>query len=352
VTRKTILLTGASGTVGYEAFKEFQRRQDVYNLRLLCLDRKLERKLFKPYFDDVEIVWGDIRSEVDVRKSVSGVDAVVHAAAVIPPLADRQPDLASQVNVGGTINLLTAMKRESPAPRMIYTSSISVYGDRLKDPEITVGDSLKPSIGDEYAKTKIKAEQMICQSGLEWTIFRLCGILTPCLDIQPLMFHMPLNTALEWCLSSDAGYALVEAISCKNVYGRIFNLGGGAKCRIEAYEFLNTTLPLFGVDPSAMPLNAFATRNFHSGYYADGDKLNDLLSFQRHTLEDYYKSLKRTISPLRLFINRCIPKAIIREYFVRISEPLKAIREDNQELIKRFYGSREAYDKLAAALVK
>ena len=40
----TLLLTGASGEVGFETFGELLMRRDRYKLRILCLDRKLERK--------------------------------------------------------------------------------------------------------------------------------------------------------------------------------------------------------------------------------------------------------------------------------------------------------------------
>lgn len=344
--KNKVLLTGASGSVGFEAFQELLRRREHFDIRIFCLDRPVEHKMFKKYQDDVEIIWGDIRNQDDVRKAVVGVDTVIHTAAVIPPLADHDPDLAWRVNVDGTRHVLTAMKKHNPASRLVYTSSVSVYGDRLENSNIRVEDPLRPSIGDAYAGTKIEAEKMIQQSGLKWAIFRLCGILTNSLGIQPLMFHMPLDTALEWCHASDAGYALVESINCEKISGRIFNLGGGALCRVKARQFLQEMFPMFGLAPAVLPEHAFATQNFHSGDYMDGDELDSILGFRRKTLKDYYATVKRQISPLQRFFVHLIPKSIIRAYFERMSEPLKAIRENDRELIERFYGSRKAFDSL------
>mgnify|MGYP002640177407 CR=1 FL=1 len=344
--KKQILLTGASGEVGFEAFKELLRREDHYKIRILSLDHPVERKLFKPYLDQVDIVWGDLRNPDDVRQAVAGVDAVLHIAALIPPLADHQPELAWQVNVGGTRSLLAAMQAQNPAPRLIYTSSISVYGDRLANPDIRVGDPLIPSDGDEYAKTKIEAEQLIQNSSLQWTILRLCGILTKNLKIQPLMFHMPLNTALEWCHACDAGYALVQALENDFVCGEIFNLGGGKQCRVSAREFIEEVLPLYGLERSVLPEHAFAIQNFHSGNYIDGDELEHLLKFRRKTLIDYYDTASLRVSPVQRFLVGRIPKAIVRNYLARISEPLKSIRENNARLIERYYGSRQIFEKL------
>jgi len=346
--RQTLLLTGASGEVGFETFKELLGRRERYDLRILSLDRKLEHNLFKPFQEQVDIVWGDLRDAGIVAKAVDGVDAVIHTAALIPPLADHHPDLAKDINVGGTRHLLAAMKEQDPAPRLVYTSSVSVYGDRVEDPEIRVGDPLCPSVGDEYARTKIEAEKLIQRSGLSWTILRLCGILTNKLKIQPLMFHMPLETSLEWCHSTDVGYALTEAVECQQLYGRIFNLGGGRECRIKARDFIRKMLPLFGLDASAIPEHAFALKNFHSGDYADGDELDRLIRFRRRTLKDYYQAVSRRISPVQRFLVRLIPVAIVRHTLERMSEPLRAIRENDTKLINRFYGSSQAFHQLSS----
>ena len=344
--KKTVLLTGASGEVGYEAFKELLKRKDKYKIRLLCLDNKQERKLFEPYADEAELIWGDLRNPDRVNLAATGVDAVIHVGAIIPPVADENPDLARAVNVEGTRNILSAIQEQSPRPKIVYTSSISVYGDRVENPYIRVGDSLNPSVGDEYAKTKIEAETLIQESDLSWAIFRLCGILTSRLKIQPLMFHMPLKTALEWCHRADAGYALVEALEHEEVWGKIFNLGGGEHCRIEAKDFVVKMFSFYGLKPASLPARAFATKNFHSGYYADGDELEEILRFQRSTLERYFETVRKQISAAQRFFVGLIPSWATRKYFENLSEPLQAIRENNRELIVRFYGSRRKFEAL------
>ncbi len=344
--KKRILLTGGSGAVGFEAFKELFRRRDDFDIRVFNLDQKRERKIFAPYASHIETIWGDLRNPQAVEEAVSGVDTILHIAAVIPPAADANPQLAREVNVEGTKNILDAMSKQANPPRLVYTSSISVYGDRIKNPVIKVGDALNPSEGDAYARTKIEAEKLIRHSPFDWTIFRLSGILYPKLKIQPLMFHMPLDTSLEFCHNSDTGFALVTAIKSKNVWGRIFNLGGGKQCRTTARDFIRKMLTLFGVKPNALPEYAFATQNFHSGYYADGNLLNDILDFQRHTLADYYHTIQHNISPAQRFLTRFIPAPFIKNWMLHMSEPFKAVRENNQALIKRFYGSRHIFENM------
>jgi nucleoside-diphosphate-sugar epimerase len=337
--KSTILLTGATGSVGLETLRELLRRSNRYRVRVFSLDTPQERAILQPFETQIEIVWGDLRNPEDLRKAVDGVDAVLHIAAVIPPLADEKPQLAYEVNAGGTRNLLDAMQSQPTPPRMVYTSSISVYGDRVQDPWIRVGDPLKPSVGDEYARTKLAAEEMVQESGLPWTIFRLSGILSLSLEMQPLVFHMPLDTALEWTHNSDTGLALVNALDhFEALNGRIFNLGGGEKCRVIARDFIRKTMEITGINPDALPEYAFATQNFHSGYYADGDDLENILHFRRKTLEDHYTEIAARIPAWRRTLNRLIPASVTRRYLEGLSEPLKALRENDTELIERFYG--------------
>ena len=70
----------------------------------------------------------------DVLAAVSGQDVVVHLAFIIPTLSatgiqsERQPDLAYAVNVGGTRNLIAAAQEQDRPPRLIFSSSVHVYG--------------------------------------------------------------------------------------------------------------------------------------------------------------------------------------------------------------------------------
>jgi hypothetical protein len=103
---------------------------------------------------------------------------------------------------------------------------------------------------------------------------------------------------------------------------------------------------MWGLNSSIIPEFAFATRNFHSGYYLDGDQLEGILKFQRKTLMDYFDDMKMRIPPVYRYLIRCVPSSLIRFWLLKMSEPLKAIKENNETLIKRFYGSREAFERL------
>lgn len=126
---KTILITGANGEIGHGLISNLARRPDV---RLVAmdmhdLDEKLKAKCARVYI-------GDIMDE-SLLKNLSAnheFDVIYHLAALLSTKAERQPHLAHQVNVGGTLNLLElaveqARMRGRPV-KFIYPSSIAVYG--------------------------------------------------------------------------------------------------------------------------------------------------------------------------------------------------------------------------------
>lgn len=91
--KKSVLLTGASGTVGYEVLKQLSEQAYRYNITVFDKKTGHSYKKLKPFFNKVEIVWGDLTNINDVEKVCRNKDFVIHLAAIIPPLADKKPDL-------------------------------------------------------------------------------------------------------------------------------------------------------------------------------------------------------------------------------------------------------------------
>ena len=332
---KSILLTGASGTVGFEVLKQLV---EIPNHKITVFDKKTKASVKKlnSYKDKVELVYGDITNIADVEKIASNQDFIIHLAAIIPPVADDHPELAKKVNTEGTRNLVELLEQHSPNCFFIYSSSISVYGDRLENPYISVGDPLDPSPGDEYALTKIAAEKIIQQSKLDWTIFRLAAIMGGH-KMSKLMFHQPLNTSLEIATPQDTARAFVNAIGKKEELSkRIFNLGGGELCRMDYEGFLQRSFDIFGLGELDFPDKAFAEKNFHCGFYKDGDELENILHFRKHTLEDYFEIEKQKVSSFKKFGASLLRKPI-KYYLLKQSEPLMAIKENDVELKKQFF---------------
>lgn len=331
-TRKRILLTGASGTVGYAVLKELCSVKNRYEVTVFDVRSSKTIKKLKPYSDEITIVYGDIRNDDDLIKISYNQDVIIHLAAIIPPLADEKPGFSYQINVDGTQKLINLLELHSPNAFFLYSSSISVYGDRLHTPMISIMDNLNPSVGDKYANTKILAEDIVQKCKLDWSIFRLTAIMGGH-KISKLMFHQPLKTSLEIASPEDTARAFVYAIDKQaKLSKKIFNLGGGEKCRITYKNFLSRSFKIYGLGELDFPLYTFAEKNFHCGYYIDGYVLNNILNFRKDTLSEYFENQNREVSILKKLLITIFQKPIKR-YLQSQSEPLKAYISQDKKAI-------------------
>ena len=348
--KKRILITGAAGTIGSALLKQILEFENEYEVTVFDVGSRKNYRKFAKYKDRINCIYGDITVQDDVEPACMFKDAVIHLAAIIPPLADKKTGLAQRVNVLGTQNIIQAMETYSPGALLCYSSSISVYGDRLENPEISVNDPLKGSESDYYAQTKIEAEDLIRHSRLDWTIFRLTAIMgVNNHKVSPIMFHVPLDTCIEIATPEDTARAFLNAINKRSLLiGKTFNLSGGMACRTTYKEFLNRSFKLFGLGKLNFPANAFAKRNFHCGYYKDGDDLEDLLHFRNDTLETYFKKVKYSIHGIQKFFTQLFRPAIKRG-LLQQSDPRNALRKKNISLVQRFFGSQYVDGMISSA---
>jgi nucleoside-diphosphate-sugar epimerase len=307
-----VLVTGAFGNVGRSTVAACLA--EGYAVTAFEADtgrtRRLAPRLLRAWGTSgsaPRLEFGDVRDPGVARRIVEGQDAVLHLAALIPPAADRAPQLARSVNVGGTANLIAACLALPSPPRFVFASSVATYGDRVKDFWIKTGDALAPSPGDEYGRTKVEAEALLRSSGLDFVILRLGAIMwRKKLDPDPLLFSMPLGTKLEICHTEDTGRAFARAAAREGISGRTLDIGGGPSCRTDYRSFLDRMLGLIGLGGvSRFPEAAFARSGFHCGWYADSDEAEELLRFRRKGLEDYYEEVgeeTRAIKPFAALV--------------------------------------------------
>jgi len=319
-----ILLTGAFGNVGLSTLEELISRN--HDIRVFDLKTKKNKKIANKY-KDIEVFWGDIRDYEDIENAVSGRDVVIHVAAIIPPLADKKPKFAESINVGGTSNIVKAMENQPQKQKLIFTSSVAVYGDRLENPLISPNDPISPNSDDEYAKQKVKCEEIIKNSNLDWLIFRLTYIVSlNKLQLDPLMFEIPLDTCIEICDTKDVGYALSNAVDQPDIWGEVMHLAGGERCRISYREYLNEMLRIFGIGHNVLPAEAFSTKGFHCGFMTT-TKSQAYLNYQRYTLDEYFNDVRKKVAISRIFMMMVRPFA--RKYLLRKSHYYKAFLNNN-----------------------
>jgi nucleoside-diphosphate-sugar epimerase len=314
-----VLVTGAFGNIGTNVVRVLLQRGH----HVACFDLRTQEneKTAAQLGSQIQCYWGDITDPATLEPAVAGVDVVVHLAAILPPLSERKPDLANRVNVGGTRALVGIMAGMNPSPRILFTSSISVFGDTSNlPPPRTVDDPLQPS--DTYSHTKVECEEIIHDSGLDAIIFRLTAV--PPINtskMDPMMFEIPLDTRMEYVNPGDVARAIANGIECDEAWGRTFLIGGGKECQMYYRDFLGGILRAVGIGP--LPEAAFGKASFYTDWL-DTTESQALLKYQQVTYQDWQKELVKSMGAKVIFAKLFRP--LIRRSLLKTSPYWKAAK--------------------------
>ena len=152
LSNKSFLVTGGAGFIGSH-ITDYLLRNGAKKVRVLDnlatgFQRNIDLFINNPAFEFIE---GDIRDYDTCKKACEGIDHVSHQAALgSVPRSINDPVTSNNVNVTGTLNMMTAAK-EKGVKTFVYASSSSVYGDEPNLPKVEdrIGNPLSP-----YAVTK------------------------------------------------------------------------------------------------------------------------------------------------------------------------------------------------------
>lgn len=148
------LVTGIGGFIGSNlAIELLKRGFYVRGLDNFSTGRRINLKGIEK---DIELIEGDIRNYDTVEKAVSGINYVLHQAALPSvPRSISDPVTSNEVNINGTLNVLEA-SRKAGVKKFVFASSSSVYGDT---PELPKHEAILPSPLSPYAVTKLTGEK-------------------------------------------------------------------------------------------------------------------------------------------------------------------------------------------------
>lgn len=157
-----LFITGASGYIGgsflTKALKlgyQVSCFDNFSNSNIEPINKLRQQYKFKFYQTDLK----DYREISGLMKDFCP-DVVVHFAALKSvPESDIYQSLYTKNNVGGTKNLLEAMK-ENGVRKLIFSSSAAVYGNQDQQPVSESSDIMPIS---HYAKTKVECERIITE---------------------------------------------------------------------------------------------------------------------------------------------------------------------------------------------
>ena len=159
-----LLITGGAGFLGQQLIRALLARGT-----LVASDDGVARPITRiTCFDQVEgglkearvlNVAGDIADPATVSSLVGPqTGAVIHLAAVVSGTAEADFDLGMRVNVDGTRAMLEACRRAASRPRVVFSSSVAVFGGDLP---AVVDDSVAPTPQGSYGVQKLIGEWLV-----------------------------------------------------------------------------------------------------------------------------------------------------------------------------------------------
>jgi len=246
-----ILVTGGAGFIGSHIVDRLL--DEGFKVRVLdnlsTGDKKnLAKHQNKKSFQFIE---GDIRNFDLVKKTVKGVDAVFHEAALVSVTRSvENPLLSNEINVTGTVNLLKACV-DAHVKRFVYASSCAVYGDTETLPN---HENLAPKPLSPYAVEKLAAENYAKVFhnvyGLETTSLRYFNVYGPrqkygpysgvisifinrLLENKPPIIYGDGKQTRDFINVKDVVEANMLALSKREAVGEVFNISTGEATTIN-----------------------------------------------------------------------------------------------------------------------
>ncbi|MFZ0040820.1 MAG: UDP-glucose 4-epimerase GalE [Solirubrobacteraceae bacterium] len=149
-----LLVTGGAGYIGSVVARHLLGAGH----EVVVLDN-LERGHLAAVPADARFVRADLRERQAVIDAVSeGFDGALHFAALaLVSESVSHPERYYETNVGGTLNLLEAM-RITGVKRLVFSSTCAVYG---QPDEVPISESAPPRPANAYGASKLAVDGMI-----------------------------------------------------------------------------------------------------------------------------------------------------------------------------------------------
>jgi UDP-glucose 4-epimerase len=300
-----ILVTGGAGFIGAALTNRLVA--EGHHVRVLDDLSAGDRSRLDPR---AVLINADIRDVPKLWTALNGVECIYHLAArVSVPESLLYPVEYNNVNVGGTVSLLTAA-RDARVKRLIFASSGAAYGEQERQP-VPEDAVLRPS--SPYAVSKMAAEQYVLAIGANWgletVILRIFNAYGPGQPVPPshgsvvprflrqavaggsvVVFGRGEQTR-DFVYLDDAVEALVRAGMAGEIKRAIINIGSGTETSI--WQLVDAIEAATGQEVHRL-YNAERSGGV-SRLVADISRAQELLGFQPRT---------DLVSGLRLMLER------------------------------------------------
>ena len=171
------LVTGGAGFIGSHLVEELVRRGERVRVADSFITGKRENLAHVP---GVELIEGDLADFAVAQRAVTGIDYVLHQAAIPSvPRSVQDPITSNRANIDASLNVLVAA-RDAGVKRLVFAGSSSAYGNTPTLPKV---ETMATAPLSPYALQKLVAEQY-CQMftslyGLETVTTRYFNVFGP-----------------------------------------------------------------------------------------------------------------------------------------------------------------------------
>lgn len=272
-----ILITGGNGYIGRWLAHELL----AHDLSVVTFDRLAPDPSVRPTLPaSARFILGDItdRDAVVEASRAEQFSAIVHLAGIVTMGCERDPDLGMRVNLGGTHNVLEAA-RQCGIPRVVFASTISVYGPEVSQPMTEATPALPMTW---YGQSKLMAEHLGLyyqrRFGLDFRATRLAAIVGPARNAasgsatmytsliieraalgQPYEIDVDPEAGTPICYAKDAARALSTLATVSSAPQRIYHISTGLVTARSLIEIVRERVPdarlTFKPDPLLAPVS-------------------------------------------------------------------------------------------------
>jgi len=321
--QKPVLITGGAGFIGTNlAARLASLGQQVLvfdNLSRAGVEKNLNW-LTATFPQQIHIKIADVRNKVAITGAVDASSMVFHFAAQVAVTTSIDTPMRDfEVNAGGTLNVLEAIRTSRHKPAIVYTSTNKVYG-QMEDLQLAVNDNryepIDSSVGtngfDEnrmldfyspYGCSKGCADQYVLDYartyGIRATVLRMSCIYGPhqhgnedqgwvahfikqALEDNPLTIYGDGKQVRDILFVDDLVNAFLLTQSQTEVVGaKVFNIGGGPANTVSLLELTDMIGQLAG---KKMSLRFEDWRKGDQKYYVSNtSKFSNLTGWQQRT---------------------------------------------------------------------
>ena len=278
-----IFVTGGAGFIGKNLIKKLQQKHELVIYE--NFSNSIEEDFSKLLQGNTSLIKGDMTDYELLKKSLKGVDLVIHLAAKIDISETiTHPEITHKINVEGSLNLLRSCV-ENNVKNFIASSSAAVYGNPLTIPvtEQTTPNPVSPYGAEKlclefYAKAFSNAFDMNCLSLRFFNVYgkgqsnAYAGVITKFIkQIQknePLTIFGDGENTRDYIHVDDLIDGIIKSISkIQGKKGQVYNLASGNSISVKDLAEL-----MISISKKDLDLNYTKPR--------DGDLLHSEASIQ------------------------------------------------------------------------